>query len=85
MTEAVLISVTGGLFGIGVGFSLLLSFQDLIVKSLKLPYLLPSVSVLAELVIGAVIFSIVTGLLSSLLPAASASKMEPYEAIRKGE
>lgn len=85
VTEAVLISVTGGLFGIGVGFSLLLSVQDLIAKSLKLPYLLPSTSVLAELVIGAVIFSIVTGLLSSLLPASSASKMEPYEAIRKGE
>jgi putative ABC transport system permease protein len=85
VTEAVLISVTGGLFGIGVGFSLLLAFQDLIVKSLKLPYLLPSVSMLAELVLGAIIFSIMTGLLSSLLPAASASKMEPYEAIRKGE
>jgi len=85
VTEAVLISVTGGLFGIGVGFSLLLVFKDLIVKSLKLPYLLPSGGMLAELVFGAIIFSIVTGLLSSLLPAASASKMEPYEAIRKGE
>jgi ABC-type antimicrobial peptide transport system permease subunit len=31
------------------------------------------------------VFALVTGLLSALLPAFSASKMEPYEAIRKGE
>jgi putative ABC transport system permease protein len=85
VTEAVMVSVTGGLIGVAIGFSLLLAFKDLIIKSLKLPYLLPSGGVLAELVLGAVLFSLITGLLSSLLPAASASKMEPYEAIRKGE
>jgi putative ABC transport system permease protein len=85
VTEAVVVSVTGGLIGIAIGFSLLLAFKDLIIKSLKLPYLLPSGAVLAELVVGAILFSLITGLLSSLLPAASASRMEPYEAIRKGE
>ncbi len=85
VTEAVLISITGGIFGVAIGFSLLLTFKDMIIKSLKLPYLLPSGVMLTELVIGAVLFAIVTGLLSSLLPAASASRMEPYEAIRKGE
>jgi ABC-type antimicrobial peptide transport system permease subunit len=38
-----------------------------------------------ELVAGALIFSIITGLISSLIPAAIASRMEPYDAIRKGE
>ncbi len=85
VSEAVIISVIGGVIGIAVGSSLLLSFRDLIMHSLKLPYLLPSAAVLAELVSGAILFSILTGLLSSLLPAASASRMEPYEAIRKGE
>lgn len=85
VTEAVLVSVTGGVFGIAIGFSLLLAFKDLIIKSLKLPYLLPSGGMLTELAFGAIVFSVVTGLLASLLPAASASKMEPYEAIRKGE
>ncbi len=85
VTEAVLISATGGLCGIAIGFSLLLAFKDMIIKSLKLPYLLPSEVVLTELVFGAILFSVITGLLSSLLPAVSASKMEPYEAIRKGE
>jgi putative ABC transport system permease protein len=85
VTEAVIVSVIGGVIGIAVGSGLLFSFKDMIIHSLKLPYLLPAVSVLAELVSGAIVFAILTGLLSSLLPAASASRMEPYEAIRKGE
>jgi putative ABC transport system permease protein len=85
VTEAVMISVTGGVIGMAAGFSLLMTFRSVIVQSLRLPYLMPSASVLSELVAGAVLFSIITGLLSSLLPAVSASRMEPYEAIRKGE
>jgi putative ABC transport system permease protein len=85
VTEALIVSVIGGLIGIAVGSGLLFSFKDLIIHSLKLPYLLPPVSVLGELVAGALVFAMLTGLLSSLLPAASASRMEPYEAIRKGE
>jgi ABC-type antimicrobial peptide transport system permease subunit len=65
--------------------SLLFSFKTVILHSLRLPYLLPSPVILTELIAGAVMFSIITGLLSSLLPAISASRMEPYEAIRKGE
>jgi ABC-type lipoprotein release transport system permease subunit len=41
--------------------------------------------VLQELVIGAVLFAVITGLLASLLPAVLASRLEPYEAIRQGE
>ncbi len=85
IAEAVLISASGGLVGLGAGAALLFTFKGLILHSLKLPYLMPPVAVLAELVAGAVIFSLLTGLLSSLMPAISASKMEPYEAIRKGE
>jgi putative ABC transport system permease protein len=85
VTEALIVSVIGGVIGIAVGSALLFSFKDLIIHSLKLPYLLPPVSVLGELVAGALVFAMLTGLLSSLLPAASASRMEPYEAIRKGE
>ncbi len=85
IAEAVIISVAGGLIGMAIGSTLILSFKKLIMHSLKLPYLLPSPGVLIELITGAVLFSIITGLLSSLLPAVSASRMEPYEAIRKGE
>lgn len=85
IAEAVLISTVGGIVGLVTGSALLFTFKDLLLHSLKLPYLLPSPLVLVELVAGAVIFSLVTGLLSSLAPAVLASNMEPYDAIRKGE
>lgn len=85
ITEAVMLSAAGGILGLALGSALLLTFKDLILESLKLPYLLPPAGVLAELVAGAVLFSLLTGLLASFLPAWSASAMEPYEAIRKGE
>lgn len=85
IAEAVIISVSGGIVGLIAGSTLLFTFKGLILHSLKLPYLMPSATVLIELVAGAIFFSLLTGLLSSLMPAISASKMEPYEAIRKGE
>jgi putative ABC transport system permease protein len=85
ITEAAVISITGGIIGIAAGGGLLFFLKDLIIRSLKLPYLLPSLPVLGELITGAVLFALITGLLASLLPAISASRMEPYDAIRKGE
>jgi putative ABC transport system permease protein len=85
VTEAVIISLVGAVVGMAMAASLLFSFKTVILHSLRLPYLLPSPVILTELIAGAVMFSILTGLLSSLLPAISASRMEPYEAIRKGE
>jgi putative ABC transport system permease protein len=85
ITEAVIISTLGGIAGLIGGSVLLLAFKDIILHYLKLPYLLPPVTFLIELIFGAVLFSLITGLLSSLFPAIFASNMEPYEAIRKGE
>ena len=85
MAEAVVISIAGGIVGITAGASLLYAFKDIIIHNLKLPYLMPPLPVLGELVTGAVFFALITGLLASLLPAVFASRMEPYDAIRKGE
>lgn len=83
--EAVMIAIGGGIIGLAVGAGLLFVFKDIIISSLNLPYILPSPDVLTELISGAIIFSVLTGLLSALLPAAAASRMEPYDAIRQGE
>ncbi len=85
ITEAVIISGLGGIAGLITGSAILMIFKDAILQHLKLPYLLPQMTFLLELVLGAVIFSLLTGILSSLFPAVLASNMEPYEAIRKGE
>jgi putative ABC transport system permease protein len=83
--EAVVVSFAGGVIGLGIGSGFLYGIRDIMVETMKLPYLLPSPRVMQELVAGALIFSIITGLISSLIPAAIASRMEPYDAIRKGE
>ncbi len=85
IAEAIIISIAGGICGLIGGSAILLTFKSFILNSLKLPYLLPPPVVLAELVAGALLFSVITGLLSSLMPAMIASRMEPYEAIRRGE
>lgn len=85
VTEAVIISTAGGIIGLIIGSLLFFTLKNLILHRMKAPYLLPSADILAELVIGAIVFSLITGLMSSLLPASSASKTEPYEVIRKGE
>lgn len=85
VTEAVIVSTAGGVCGLVCGSALLLTFKGFILHSLKLPYLMPPPVMLAELTVSALLFSMLTGLLSSLAPAVVASRMEPYEAIRKGE
>ncbi|GAB4406418.1 MAG: FtsX-like permease family protein [Thermodesulfovibrionales bacterium] len=85
ITEAMIISAIGGIAGLTGGAVLIVSFKKLILHSLKLPYLLPPITVLLELTFGAILFSLLTGLISSVLPAVNASNMEPYEAIRTGE
>jgi len=85
LTEASLLSVAGGAVGIALGFSLLISFKNLMLHYLKLPYLFPSSTELIVLVASALVFSLLTGLLSALLPSLSVIKTEPYDAIRSAE
>lgn len=85
LTEASLLSVGGAILGIALGFGLLLTFKNIMLHNLKLPYLFPSSLELLELIAGAICFSLVTGLLSALLPSLSVIRTEPYEAIRSAE
>ncbi len=85
MMEAITISLLGGIIGIISGGALLFTFKKLLLHYLRLPYLTPSMMVLLEFVLLAIVFSVLTGFISSLLPAFNAVRMEPYEAIRKGE
>ncbi len=85
LAEASLLSAGGGVSGVVLGFGLLLSFKDLMLHYLKLPYLFPSTADLTVLIAGAIVFSLATGLLSALLPSLAVLNMEPYEAIRREE
>jgi putative ABC transport system permease protein len=85
LAEASTLSAAGGAAGIVLGFALLLSIKSALLQYLKLPYLFPSFSELVLLVVGALLIAVLTGLLSALLPAVSAFRQEPYEAIRSSE
>ena len=82
LTEASLLSVAGGAAGMALGLGLLGGFRGLMLERLKLPYLFPPPGELLALTAAALAFSLLTGLLSALLPSLSVMKMEPYAAIR---
>ncbi len=83
--EASLLSLAGGASGVALGFAVLVSFKDLMLHRLRLPYLFPSPTDLASLAAGAVAFALLTGLLSALVPSLSVIGEEPYQAIRSAE
>jgi putative ABC transport system permease protein len=85
LIEASMISASGGAAGIIFGLLLLMSFKNLMLHYLKLPYLFPAFVDLTVLIAGALAVSLITGLLSALLPSLSVLKKEPYEAIRREE
>jgi len=85
IAEAALLTTAGGVIGVAGGAALVFSFKNLIVAELNVPYLWPPAWFIAALLGGCVVVSLITGVLAALYPAAMSARMEPYNAIRKGE
>lgn len=83
--EASLLSLAGGVAGVALGFAVLVSFKNLTLHYLKLPYLFPSAFDLGLLIAAGMAVSLLTGLLAALLPSVSAIRTDPYQAIRSAE
>ncbi len=82
LSEASMLTMFGGAFGIALGYALLAGMEGVLLEYLRLPYLLPSPAQLTLPVLSSFILSIVTGIASALLPCIAVIKMEPFEAIR---
>jgi putative ABC transport system permease protein len=85
MGEAALLTGLGGLSGLVAAGVLLAGFSRLIQLRLHIPYLLPSWFEIIGAALLLLLLALLTGILASLHPAISSSRMEPYAAIRKGE
>jgi putative ABC transport system permease protein len=72
LTESVLIGVAGGAIGLFIGASLLWMFSALGLPALLIP----------EIAIGAVLFSGIVGIISGVVPAKQAAKLDPVDALR---
>jgi putative ABC transport system permease protein len=83
--ESLSLAIFGGLIGVVLTSLIIVNFQTLITSSLNVPFLWPSLPVVLGESALAVSLSLAIGSVSSLLPAIASCRLEPYDAIRKGE
>lgn len=83
--EAVFIAGTGGLLGVLAGFSAAYFGKDIIIKMIGNLYMWPGNDYFFQVALIGVGASLITGILGGLYPAYYFSRLEPYEAIRRGE
>jgi putative ABC transport system permease protein len=81
MIEFGMVGMIGGILGATVGIGLSYLAAVFIRRSVSLPFQ-PYVSI--ELILGAVLFSFIVGMVSGALPARKASNKEPAEALMYG-
>jgi len=85
LTEATLLTLLGGIFGVIGGGVAMFSFSILISAALEVPYLWPTLAQMFQMIATSIVVAIMTGLLASLFPAIIGGRMEPLNAIRSGE
>ncbi len=85
LVEGLLVATVGGALGIATSAVIVYSFQTLIATSLLVPFLFPPILETLGYVGITLVVAITAGGLASLYPAFTSSRLEPYEAIRRGE
>jgi len=85
LVEALVLATAGALIGALVSGLLIWAFQNLILSSLSIPFLWPSVGELVVQVGMVAFIAVAIGGLAATYPAIRASRIDPYEAIRSGQ
>jgi putative ABC transport system permease protein len=83
--EAVLLAIVGGVIGVAVSSGGLATFQEPIANSLNISFIWPSMTTVISEVSVALALAVGLAGIAAIWPAFRASKMEPYDAIRKGQ
>lgn len=83
--EAVELTTLGGVAGLAIGAVLVFALKGAISASLSIGYIWPSTLFVITFVAGYLALAVITGVIAALYPAYTASRLEPYQAIRTGE
>ncbi len=84
-SETVLLAFMGGIIGV-IGASVGLAiFQDSLSSSLQISFLWPSIPVVLSQISLALVIAVLLAGGSAIWPALRASRLEPYDAIRRGQ
>ncbi len=85
MLESVQLTALGGAFGMAVGAVIILLLKSTVASSLGVEFQWPSAGFVVGFTLGYLVLAVATGVIAALYPAAVASRLEPYQAIRSGE
>jgi putative ABC transport system permease protein len=85
LTESFTLAIIGGLLGIGIAATFIAAFQDYVSYTLKIPFIIPSLSTILVDASVALLIPVIIGGVSSLYPVALICRTDPYENIRRDE
>ena len=83
LAEAVILAVDGGAVGLALAGLATFLFRDLLVRSLGIPFLFPSLPSLATLVGGGLVLALSGVTLAAFIPAYRVSRQDPALAMRE--
>lgn len=85
MLESIQLTALGGAIGLAIGAVIILVLKSVVVSSLGVEFQWPSAGFIIGFTLGYLVLAVATGVIAALYPAAVASRLEPYQAIRSGE
>ena len=85
LLEACLVAFLGSLFGVGAGSVIVYFGEGSLVHVFRVSYLQPSLPEVVELMGPSLLLGVAAGAAAAFYPALIASRLDPYDAIRRGE
>ena len=84
LSQSVIVTATAGALGIAGAYALFSLFYARIIAGIGVSFIFPPVQQVATILVLAMAATIFTGIVAAYWPARVASRMEPYDALRRG-
>ena len=83
VSQSVVVTVTAGTFGIFGAYALFTLFYARIIAEIGVSYISPPLAEVLTILLSAMAATVFTGIMAAWWPARVASRMEPYDALRR--